>query len=172
MGDQRLHEVRAAIQPVLAGLSLRCYDVERTGTGRGAGLRILVERAGPEDGGVDLELLTDATRAIDVVLDDLEPPRSSYELEVSSPGLERPLRTPEHFAGARGREVTVKTFSNVEGERRHRGVLVASDAAGCTIRIDGRDRELPYEGIASARTVFEWGSGSGSATAREEATRS
>lgn len=172
MGDRRLDEVRAAIEPVLAGLGLRCYDVERTGTGRGARLRILVERASSDDGGLDLDLLTDATRALDVVLDDLEPPRSAYDLEVSSPGLERPLRTPEHFAGAIGSEVTVKTFSSVDGERRHRGELVASDADGCTIRVAGRDRTLAYDAIASARTVFEWGSGVATRPGRKEATRS
>ncbi len=172
MSDRRLDEVRTAIEPVLAGLGLRCYDVERTGTDRGARLRVLVERAQRGGEGVDLDLITDATRALDVVLDDLEPSRSSYELEVSSPGLERPLRTPEHFAGALGSEVTVKTFSSVDGERRHRGDLVASDGEGCTLRIGDLDRKLPYEAIASARTVFEWGAGSESERTRKEATRS
>jgi ribosome maturation factor RimP len=82
-----------------------------------------------------------------------------YTLEVSSPGLERRLRTPDHFVRAIGSEVTVKTRTEVDGERRFRGTLVAADEAGVTLRLadDAGDRSLAYDQIEKARTVFDWG---------------
>ena len=79
------------------------------------------------DGGVDLEALTEANRAVSVVLDELDPIPGRYTLEVSSPGVERTLRTPAHFVKAVGEQVTVKTRPQVPGERRLRGVLAAAD---------------------------------------------
>ena len=89
------------------------------------------------DGGVDLEALTDANRAVSAVLDELDPIPGRYTLEVSSPGVERTLRTPAHFVKAIGETVTVKTRPQVPGERRRRGVLVAADDDGLTLDVDG-----------------------------------
>jgi ribosome maturation factor RimP len=81
-----------------------------------------------------------------------------YTLEVSSPGLERPLRRPDHFRGAVGDRVTVKTVPGTEGERRVTGVLQAADEDGITVHPDqGEDRRLAYAEVAQARTLFDWG---------------
>ena len=85
--------------PSSAALGLELYDVEISGTGRARVLRVLVDR----EGGIDLEAIAAATEAVSPLLD--QPPLDAalagpYTLEVSSPGLERPLRTPAHFAGA------------------------------------------------------------------------
>jgi len=139
--------VRAAIEPWLASRDLELFDVEH-----GAGLlRVLVDRAG----GVDLEALAEATRAISVILDDVDPIPGRYTLEVSTPGLERPLRTPTHFAGAVGTKVTVKTSSGEE--RRVAGTLTAADQGGITLTTEAGERRLGYDEIEKARTVFEWG---------------
>jgi ribosome maturation factor RimP len=86
-------------------------------------------------------------------LDDADPIGHRYTLEVTSPGLERSLRTPEQFARAVGEVVRVKTRSDVEGERRVEGVLSAADTDGITVA----ERTLGYHEIERARTVFEWG---------------
>ena len=119
-------------------------------------LQVTVDR----EGGVDLEALTDANRAVSPLLDDLDPIPGRYSLEVSSPGIERPLRTPAHFAKAIGATVTVKTRPQVPGERRLRGTLLASDDDGFTLAVEGSDDEpvrLAYSDIDRARTVFVWG---------------
>ena len=93
-----------------------------------------------------------------VALDLDDPIAGSYTLEVSSPGLERPLRRPEHFAGAVGELVTVRTRPGPDGRRRLRGVLVS--ATGSAIRIEEATDVVVTVGldeIESARTVFEWG---------------
>lgn len=113
------------------------------------------------EGGVDLAALTEANRAVSAVLDELDPIPGRYSLEVSSPGLERPLRTPSHFARAVGSTVTVKTRPQVPGERRLRGTLRAADDEGFELAVEGVDVpvRLAYGDIDKARTVFEWGAG-------------
>lgn len=169
--------VRDLVEPLLASRSLELVDVELIG----AQLRLTVDR----DGGIDLDALSEATRVVSRALDEHDPMPDRYTLEVSSPGLERPLRTPAQFARAVGAEVSIKTVPGVGGDRRVRGALVAVHDDGITLRLalDGapggapggaidrpadedspdrdpsgrRQRRLRYDEIERARTVFEWG---------------
>jgi ribosome maturation factor RimP len=146
-----------AVEPVLAGLGVDLYDVEIVGQGPTRILRVTIDR----EGGVDLDAITAATEALSPVLDH-DPDaastlRGSYTLEVTSPGLERALRTPEHFHRAVGAIVSVKTGVGPDARRR-RGTLVTSDDAGFELVADDGTRErLSYEDVVQARTVFEWG---------------
>jgi ribosome maturation factor RimP len=142
--------VADAVAPVLGDLGLVLHDVEHAGTS----IRVVIDR----DGGVDVDALTSATRAVSRLLDDLDPIDGHYTLEVSSPGLERALRTPAHFARAVGDEVTVKTVPGTEGERRFTGTVVEAGEAGVVIALaDGTSRSLAYDEIERARTTFAWG---------------
>lgn len=159
--------VRELVEPVVTGAGLSVYDVEHTG----GAVRVLVDR--PGGGAVDLDELTGLSRRISRLLDEHDPIPGRYTLEVSSPGLERPLRTPAHFAGAVGTEVTVKTMPGTEGDRRVRGTLVAADEDGFTVRLapepgaaaavasddadTAAERFVRYDEVERARTVFEWG---------------
>jgi ribosome maturation factor RimP len=94
------------------------------------------------------------------VLDERDPIPSRYSLEVSSPGVERPLRTPAHFAKALGETVAVKTRPQVPGERRLRGRLVSADQQGFELSLDESPAEtmrLAYSDVDRVRTVFVWG---------------
>ncbi len=152
--DDQLTE---AITPVLADLDLVLFDLDRTG----GKLVVTVDRPG----GVDLEAIAAATRAVSRLLDELDPISGRYVLEVSSPGLERPLRTPAHFSWAVGRQITVRTMPAYEGDRRLTGVLLAADDEGITLRPEpaGADDEaslgelrVAYDAIERARTVVDW----------------
>ena len=103
--EQTLTVVRDSLSPVVAGLGLALYDVELHGTGPARTLRVTVEK----EGGVDLDAITEVTRAVSPVLDAEPSLTGSYLLEVSSPGLERPLRRPEHYRRAVGDTISVKT---------------------------------------------------------------
>ncbi|HEY1278035.1 MAG TPA: ribosome maturation factor RimP, partial [Acidimicrobiales bacterium] len=108
--------------------------------------------------GVDLDTIALATRIVSRQLDHSDPIPGRYTLEVTSPGLERNLRTPAHFERAVGSAVNVRTLPDVEGERRVRGELIAADGDGVTVKQDdGVERRLRYDEIERARTVFEWG---------------
>ena len=102
----RVEAVRAVIEPIVVSLDLEVFDL----TVDGRTLQLTVDR----DGGVDLDALTTATQTVSAALDAADPTgpdlgSGSYSLEVSSPGLERPLRTPTHFRRAVGATVSVKT---------------------------------------------------------------
>lgn len=142
--------VRDLVSPLLADLGLDVYDIEH----QGGTLRILIDA----EGGVGMDALTTATRLVSRALDDADAVTGSYTLEVSSPGLERPLRTPAHFAAAVGRDISVKTVSGYQGERRLTGRLVAAEAEDFTLLADdGAEVSVPYEAVSRARTVFDWG---------------
>ncbi len=154
-------ELLVALQPVVESVGLELVDVER----RAGVLLVTVDRTG----GVDLDALTSANRALSRALDELDPIPGRYSLEVSSPGLERSLRTPAQFARAVGETITVKTRPQVPGDRRRRGRLVAADDDGFELQpdeVDGagsRDAvgtgpvRFAYQDVDRARTVFEWG---------------
>ena len=142
--------VASLVAPALEDLEVEIYDVEQAGPT----LRILLDRAE----GLDLELIAEATRRISRLLDESDPVSGSYTLEVSSPGLERRLRTVGHFERAVGRVVNVKTRRDVDGERRFTGTLAAVDGTTVTVTLDdGTSRTFDVSDVERARTVFEWG---------------
>jgi ribosome maturation factor RimP len=131
---------------------LELDDLDLVGQDRGSVLRVTVDM----DGGVGVDRLAETSRGLARLLDDDHRFQKSYTLEVTSPGLERKLRRPEHYAKSIGREVVVKTHQEVEGERAHRGTLVSADEVACVVTVEGNDRKIPLAAIASARTVFRW----------------
>jgi ribosome maturation factor RimP len=108
-------------------------------------------------GDLDLDAIADITRDISAALDDADPMPDRYTLEVSTPGLERTLRIPSHYAGAVGERVKVKTSPSTEGDRRVDGVLTAADDEGFVVDTGTGQRRLSYGDVERARTVFEWG---------------
>ena len=149
MAGSTVDRVRAVVEPVVAAADLELYDVELAG----AVLRVLVDK----DGGVDLAVLGEVTRAVSEALDADDPLPGRYTLEVSSPGLERKLRTPAHFAAALGKKVRVRTVAGTEGDRRVEGELTAADDDGVVLATPEGERRIAYGDVERARTVFEWG---------------
>ncbi len=150
--NERVLEV---VTPVVAELGVELVDVEVAG-----GLvRVFID----EPGGIGSERLTSVTRAVSQALDEEDPIAGHYVLEVSSPGLERPLRTPAHFAAAIGQKVSIKTLpGTVDIGRRLTGVISGADETGVTLlyEVDGRPKgmvHVQYPQIDKAKTIFEWG---------------
>jgi ribosome maturation factor RimP len=145
-------ELRDALSPLLAVHGLELVDVEL-----GPGLiRVTVDRPG----GVNLDGLAEANRAVSGALDELDPMPGRYTLEVSSPGVERRLRTPEQFARAVGETVSVRTLPSTGEVRRVQGRLAEADDSGFrleTTDVDGGSLRLAYADVERARTIFEWG---------------
>jgi ribosome maturation factor RimP len=149
-------KLQAIVATPLADLGIEVSDIELAG----GLLRVTVERA---DGtSIDIDAITEATRIVSRELDVHDPIPGHYTLEVSSPGLERPLRTPAHFRRAVGQQVAVRTNPGVEGERRVAGLLTTADDEGIVVTTSTKEgttaRTLRYADIERARTVFEWGS--------------
>ena len=156
-----LKQVRNLIDPIITDLHLDLYDLEfRSGT-----LRITIDTPPGSPGGVDLDVIALATRLISREFDHHDPVPGHYTLEVTSPGLERTLRTPAHFQREVGKTVALRLRDTVADTRRVQGVLVAADEQAATIRLDPTgataeeivERIVPYDVIDRARTVFQWG---------------
>jgi ribosome maturation factor RimP len=146
-------DLERAVAPVVEAAGLELVDVTfRREAGRRI-LRITVDR----EGGVDLDAIAGVSERISRRLDveGFEP--GPYALEVSSPGVERPLRRPEEFARRVGEKVRVRTHRPLDGARNHTGTIVGASDAEVTIATEVGERRVPFEEIASARTVFEWG---------------
>ena len=139
-------ELESMIEATLAGRfpEVELVDLEVRG-GPGGTLTLFIDRPG----GVDLELCG----AVSAALDDV---RASYSLEVSSPGLDRRLRKPAHFAAALGREVAVKLAAPREGRSNFRGVLVAADEDSVTLDLGDGSATLPLPDIAKAHVVYNF----------------
>jgi ribosome maturation factor RimP len=146
-------DVEALVRPVVEGAGLDLWDVSYH---REAGRRIL-RVAVMRPGGVDLDAISQTSERLSRRLDLEDFGNERYELEVTSPGLERTLKEPRHFQASVGEQVKVKTVEPVEGSKVHRGALVSADAEAFTIATDGGELRVPYGNVASARTVFEWG---------------
>jgi ribosome maturation factor RimP len=155
---QRVADLERLVAPIVAEAGLELFDVELTTNP--TGIRVTVD----DPDGIDFEVLGELSRRISDALDSFPAaPRGHYELEVSSPGVERPLRKPEHFARAVGEQVKVRTVAGSPGERRVEGLLVAADDKGITVAPaeDGpaetpAERSIAYAEIERARTVFDW----------------
>ena len=149
---ERADVIRAELEPVVEALGLQLFDVTLEG-GTHAVLKVVVDRPG----GVDLDAIEVTTRRVSAALDAADPVRGAYTLEVSSPGVERTLRRPEHFAGAMGATVAVKVRDADGAVERLRGEVTAVDDAGITLQLELEARHVPFGEIEQARTVFAWG---------------
>ena len=141
--------IDALAAPLCDRVGVELLDVEY----EGGVVRLVVDH--PD--GVGMDAIASVTREVSRALDHEDPISGTYTLEVTSPGLERPLKRPEHFIRSLGAEVTIKTAPGVDGDRRVAGVLAAADKRGIVVRAEGGDeRSLRHDEILKARTVFTW----------------
>lgn len=148
-----LDRVRTLIEPIVTDLALELYDCEFAG----GTLRVVIDTPPGSAGGVDMEQLALATRLVSRELDHSDPIPGRYTLEVSSPGLERTLKRPEHFRRELGKVVSVRLHKPLDGRRRLEGLLLSTLENGVVIRTETSDVEVPFDLIERARTVFVWG---------------
>lgn len=145
-------DAEALVRPVVEGAGLELAEVVyRTEGGRRV-LRVIVDRDEP----LDLDTISEISEKVSRRLDLERFGRDRYELEVSSPGIERPLRTPAQYRRAVGGQVKIKTAAPVEGSRTHSGALIAADDRTVTVDVAGEQRRIPIADVASARTVVDW----------------
>ena len=134
------------LAPLVEGLGYELWELEYS-PGRGNGfLRLYIDAAA----GITLDDCERVSRAVSEVLDAEDPIPGQYTLEVSSPGLERPLRTAQHFARFVGETVSVETVQAIEGRRRFKGALTAAGADTVEVEVDGKRWTLPLGGIRKA----------------------
>jgi ribosome maturation factor RimP len=148
-----LEEIESLAAAVADRRSLRLWDIQVGGRPGQRIVRVFVD----DDDGVDLETVAEVSQEISRGLDLRDPIQGRYTLEVSSPGLERALSRPAHFALSRGAKVVVKTAEKLVGDsHRVEGVIADVDDGSVALDVGGEVVKMPYDAIKSARTVFEW----------------
>ena len=141
-------------KPVAESLGLSLWDVVFVKEGSRRVLRITIDK----DAGVTIDDCEAMHRAMDPVLDEADPIETSYDLEVSSPGIERELRTDAHILACLGETVELRLFAPQNGVRAFRGVLagLAADRAVVLELPNGEKQSFPRDTVAKMTTVFEF----------------
>lgn len=130
---------------------LELDDLEVLGKGRARTVKVVLD--GPD---LDLDRISEVSRGLSRLYDQAYDVAESYQLEVTSPGLERALKRPRHFQKSIGREVVLKGRDAEGVVSTHRGEITAADDDAVTVEVEGDARRYPYEAVISARTVFRW----------------
>ena len=143
-------EIWDLVEPYLAAERVELDDLELTGQGKGRILRVTVD--GEE---VTTDRLASLSRGLSRLLDNKTDLEDQYQLEVSSPGLERKLRRPSHYRKSVGREVVAKVSAG-ESKTTIRGVLADADERSFTVDADGGQNVVSYKDVITAKTVFRW----------------
>jgi ribosome maturation factor RimP len=142
-------ELRDLLEPAIERLGYELSDLEaKLGGGSGV-IRVFIDQ--PE--GVDLDDCEKVSLAVSALLDVEDPLPGHYNLEVSSPGLDRKLTKCEHFQRFSGETVKVKMRFPIGGRKRFRGTLVSSNDENIVVEVDGESYSLPIATIDTARLV-------------------
>jgi len=148
-------ELRALIEPVVDDAGFELVDVSLARGGKPWMLRVTIDT--PQgDGRVPIDGCAAISREIGSQLDVADAIDSNYRLEVSSPGLNRPLAREKDFEAARGCEVQIETRQPVDGQKRFRGRLVGFENQVAVVEMNGREVELPFLHVAKANTVYQF----------------
>ena len=142
-------ELTGMIEPTVERLGYELTDLEVRVGARNGLLRLFIDK--PD--GISLEDCEKVSHAVSAMLDVEDPLPGQYNLEVSSPGLDRKLKKVEHFQRFTGEIVKVSMRFPIEGRRRFRGTLVSSDDENIVVDVDGESHTLPIATIDTARLV-------------------
>lgn len=143
--------VEELVVPIVNELNLELVDIEYKKEGKNWFLRVFIDK----DGGVGIEECEIVSERLSEKLDEVDPIPYNYFLEVSSPGAERPLKKEKDFYKAIGKNVLIKTYEPIEGEKVFEGILKDFDNQLATLEIKVKTQrkliQIPYDKISSAR---------------------
>jgi ribosome maturation factor RimP len=147
--SSKLEELQALLAPVVEALGYQCWGIEFLSQGRHSLLRVYIDHAN----GILVEDCEKVSRQLSGVLDVEDPVASEYTLEVSSPGMDRPLFTIEQFAAHAGEQVKIKLRSPFDGRRNFQGLLRGVEEQDVVVLVDDHEYLLPIDSIDKANIV-------------------
>jgi ribosome maturation factor RimP len=147
--SSKLEELQALLAPVVEALGYQCWGIEFLSQGRHSLLRVYIDHAN----GILVEDCEKVSRQLSGVLDVEDPVTSEYTLEVSSPGMDRPLFTIEQFAAHAGEQVKIKLRSPFDGRRNFQGLLRGVEEQDVVVLVDDHEYLLPIDSIDKANIV-------------------
>lgn len=146
MAPEVVRRVWDELEPELAEMGFELIEVEFGQHGRSQILRLFIDR----EGGVTIDDCAKASRQVSAYLDKDDYIGSQYTLEVSSPGIARPLRKPEDFERFAGERIKVRTVTPVEGRSRFAGELMGYSDGMMTVTVDGTEYRIHLENVKRA----------------------
>ena len=149
MSLQKLNEL---LQPLVEDLGYEFIGLEYNPNPKHSLLRIYIDH----ENGVGIQDCETVSRETAALLDVKDPIRSRYNLEVSSPGLDRPLFTPAHFSEFTGSEVLINLFAPQDGRRKFSGPILSAGESSVNIEQDGSEVTLDYDNIAKAKLIPDY----------------
>ena len=141
-------------EPLVAEYGLELIDVEYVKEGTEWYLRLFLDK--DVENGIDLDDCELISRALSDILEEKDPIAQAYRLEVSSPGIERPLKRTKDFQCFAGEKVQVKTFSEVEGKKQFIGILGETTEEAVLLDVEGTIISIPRKKISKANLVWEF----------------
>ncbi|HDS1733869.1 ribosome maturation factor RimP [Pseudomonas hunanensis] len=147
--SSKLEQLQDLLAPVVEALGFQCWGIEFVSQGKHSVLRIYIEK----DGGIMVDDCAKVSHQVSGVLDVEDPISSEYTLEVSSPGMERPLFTLEQFASYAGEQVKIKLRSPFEGRRNFQGLLRGVEDQDVIVQVDDQEFLLPIDSIDKANII-------------------
>ena len=147
--SSKLEQLQALLAPVVTGLGFECWGIEFVSQGKHSVLRVYIDK----EGGILVDDCAEVSRQVSSVLDVEDPISSEYTLEVSSPGMERPLFTLEQFASHAGEQVKIKLRSPFEGRRNFQGLLRGVEEQDVVVQVDDQEFLLPIDSIDKANNI-------------------
>lgn len=152
-GANIAERVELLLSPLISELGYRIWDVEYVKEGADWILRITID----SDDIITVDDCEKVSRAVNPVIDEADPIEGFYYLEVSSPGVERVLRRPEHFAACIGEAVEIRLFAPDEEKRKsYTGILTEYKDGEITIDSDGVIKVIAQNKISKIQTVFDF----------------
>lgn len=142
----------ALVQPILDEYGFELWDVEYVKEGANYYLRVYADK----EGGITIDDCVTISRALEVKLDEEDFIQEAYILEVSSPGLGRPLKRERDFARSIGAVVDVKLYKAIENQKEWTGILKAYDEGTVTLALEEKELELKRTDIALIRLAFDF----------------
>lgn len=149
---ERGQTLRDLLQPVVEALGAQLWGLDLQSGGRRKLLRIYIDR----DSGVDVELCAAVSRQVSAVMDVEDPIQGEYVLEVSSPGMDRPLYELAHYQQLLGEQIAIKLRFAYEGQRNFKGLLQAVEGDDIVLVVADHEYLFPIEGIEKANVVPQY----------------
>ncbi len=147
--SSKLEQLQALLAPVVEALGYECWGVEFISQGRHSVLRVYIDR--PE--GILIDDCEAVSRQVSGIFDVEDPISGEYTLEVSSPGMDRPLFTLEQFAKHAGEQVKIRLRSPYEGRRNYQGILRGVEEQDVVVLVDDHEYLLPIDSIDKANII-------------------
>lgn len=144
--------VERIIAPTLDDMGYEVVRVQLSGGRQHARLQVMAERADQQ--GMTVDDCAEISRAVSALLDVEDPIAGSYDLEVSSPGIDRPLTKAKDYERFLGHEAKVETNAPVEGRKRFKGAIKSVDAKAVELTVEGADIRIPFADIHKAKLVL------------------